>query len=363
MNFFEPGQEIETEIVAITDDYIFLDLNAKTEGVMDRKELEDDDGNISVKEGDKIKVFFTGMVDGEFRFTTKIAGEKADKAMLENAYKNQIPVEGRVEKEIKGGYEVRIGNARAFCPFSQMGFRKKEESSFFVGKTLQFIITEYKKDGKDILVSNRKIEEEKYEENLEELGKTFTQGKIIEGTVASLHKFGAFIDIGGFQALLPISEISRNRTPNMEDMLSEGQHVTVKIINSDWANKKISVSMKELEENPWDSIADRYPIGTKIDGTISKIADFGIFVEIEKGIDGLVHISELDEDRSTNLKAKYKVGDKFSVIVKEVNVKQQRLSLTSATSAEQDKIASKYLGSQDESDGETYNPFKDLLRK
>ena len=155
----EIGQQIETEIVAVTDTTIFQDLIARSEGVLDRAELADEEGNVSVKEGDKIKVYFTGEIHGEMRFTTKIAGEKADKSMIENAWKNRIPVEGHVEKEIKGGFEVKIGGTRAFCPYSQMGFRNKEEASFYVGKHLTFMISEFKNDGKDVLVSNKAIGE------------------------------------------------------------------------------------------------------------------------------------------------------------------------------------------------------------
>ena len=121
--------------------------------------------------------------------------------------------------------------------------------------------------------------------------------------------------------------------------------------------------MKELQDNPWDSIADRYPVGKKFDGKISRISDFGIFVELEEGIEGLVHVSELDVEKGTNLKAKFNVGDNFSVVVKEVNVNKQRLSLRPASSVEQDKVTAKYLNSQDDSDGETYNPFAQLLKK
>ena len=139
-NRLEIGEALETEIVAITDSTIFLDLSAKSEGVLDRAELADENGNVSVKEGDKITVYFTGEVRGEMRFTTKISGGKADKSMIENAYKNAIPVEGKVEAEIKGGFEVKIGTNRAFCPYSQMGFKKKEEPAFYVGKILSFVM-------------------------------------------------------------------------------------------------------------------------------------------------------------------------------------------------------------------------------
>ena len=154
-----PGQEITTVIAAISGDTVFLDLSAKSEGVLDANELKDKDGNLTVKEGDSIKAFFTGLKNGEMTFTTRISGEKADNSMLENAFKNHIPVEGSVEKEIKGGFEVKIGNARAFCPYSQMGFRQKAEPADFLGKHLTFMIMEYKDGGKNLLVSNRKIME------------------------------------------------------------------------------------------------------------------------------------------------------------------------------------------------------------
>ncbi|MCR4791024.1 MAG: S1 RNA-binding domain-containing protein [Treponemataceae bacterium] len=362
MKYFEPGQQIETEIVAITKDYIFLDLNMKTEGVMDRSDLEDEEGNISVKEGDKIKVYFVGVKDDEFRFTAKLQGEKADKSMLENAYRNKTPVEGKVEKEIKGGFEIKLGNARAFCPYSQMGFKQKEEASYYVGRVLNFMITEYKKDGRDILVSNRIIGQMEEDAKLEEVKAGISKGQTVKAKVVSLQKFGAFVEIDGLRALLPISEISHAKIEKVEDVLSVGQEITVKIIKTDFENNKFSVSMKELEANPWDAIADKFPVGTKVDGTISKITDFGLFVTVADGIDGLVHISELDIDRNTNLKAKFNVGDKFSVVVKEVNVKQQKMSLRSATSVEQDKVTAKYMSSQTD-DGDTYNPFAALLKK
>ena len=183
MNKLQIGQEIVSEVVAISGDTIFLDLNSKSEGVLERAELLDADGKLTVKEGDKIKAFFVGEKNGEMRFTTKIAGEKADKDMIENAFQNHIPVEGFVEKEIKGGYEIRIGNSRAFCPFSQMGGRRKEENETFVGKHLTFAIQEYKENGKNILVSNRAIAEMQRQAFIENLQKTIEVGSVVKGTV------------------------------------------------------------------------------------------------------------------------------------------------------------------------------------
>ena len=357
-----PGQEIESTVVAINADTIFIDLNAKSEGVVNIADFLDENGKCTVKEGDKIKVFFVGEINGEMKFAARIKSENADSSMIENAYKSEIPIEGHVEKEIKGGFEVKVGATRAFCPYSQMGGREKEEPSAYIGKVLPFIVTEFKEGGKNILVSNRKVIEAEREQKIVTLSKKISQGTIVEGTVKSLQSFGAFVDVDGFQALLPISEVSFERVNNLADVLSAGQKITAKVINADWKNRKVSISLKALEKNPWDEATQKYKIGEKFDGKISRIADFGLFVEIGKGIDGLVHVSALnDVDKNTNLKKKFSAGQTMSVVIKEIDAKNKRISLVPATSVEQDNSASKYLNSQD--DGETYNPFAALLKK
>ena len=372
MKFFEIGQQIETSIVAITDVCIFLDLNAKSEGILEKSELTDENGIVKqngkeLSVGDKIKVFYLGNIKGEMRFTTKIAGEKADKSMLENAWKNEIPVEGKVEKEIKGGFEIKIGNSRAFCPYSQMGFKEKEEASFYVGKVLTFKIQEFKEDGKNILVSNKLVAQEVFQGKIKSLQESIKEGISVKVKVISLQKFGAFVnfvgDESGFKALLPISEISRSRVDDIETVLSVGQELTVSVLKADWKNEKVSVSLKSLLENPWDNVEKKYLVDSKHDGKISRIADFGVFVQLEEGIDGLVHISDLDTDRNTNLRKVYKVGDKMSVVINSVEADNERISLRPASSIEQDKTTAKYLDNQDDSAGETYNPFAALLKK
>lgn len=357
-----PGQEIETTIVAVSGDNIFIDLNAKSEGVLSAAEYTDENGVCSVKEGDKVKVFFIGEIRGEMKFTSKIKGENADSSMIKNAYSSRIPIDGHVEKEIKGGFEVKLGTSRAFCPYSQMGGRQKEENAIFVGKTLPFIVTEFKEGGKNILVSNRAVLEAEREENIVTLSKKVVEGAIVEGTIKSLQSFGAFVDVDGFQTLLPISEISFERVNDLKEILSVGQKITAKVLKADWTRQRVSISMKALIANPWDSVAQKFKAGDKFDGTISRIADFGLFINLEKGIDGLVHASTIDGvDRNTNLKKKFKIGDTMSVIIKDINVNDKRISLVPATSVEQDNSASRYLNNQN--DGETYNPFAALLKK
>lgn len=361
---FDIGEAFETTVVAVTNDTVFVDLSAKSEGIVDSADFADADGKVSVKEGDKVTVYFTGEVHGEMHFTAKLAGQKADASMIENAFKNQIPVEGHVESEIKGGFEVKLGSTRAFCPYSQMGFKDKKEPAYYVGRTMTFIITEYKNEGRNVLVSNRKIGESEYANKLGKLAADITEGSVVEGTVESIEKFGAFVNIMGFRALLPISEMSLDRVEDASKIVTVGETVKVQVLKTDWKNERVSVSLKALIASPWENAEDKYPAGTKIDGKISRIADFGVFVNLESGIDGLVHISELEDVKAgTNLKKIYSVGQAMSVVVEKVDAEAKRISLKPASSVEQDNTAAKYLSSQKDDDGDTYNPFAAFFKK
>ena len=363
-HLYEPGQMIETTIVAITDDTIFLDLGLKAEGILARSELADENGNISVKEGDKIKVYFLKNNFEELHFTTKLSGKDTNNDVLENAWKNGIPVEGHVTQEIKGGFEVMIGSTRAFCPYSQMGFKQRKEPAEYVGQHLTFRIQEYKNEGRNIVVSNRMILEEEAAQQKEKLASELTLGSVVKGTVMSLESYGAFVNVNGFQALLPISEISHVRVNKVEDVLKVGQEIEAKIIKADWARERVSLSMKELEKDPWESIAEQFPAGTKVEGKIARVSGFGVFVNIAPAVDGLVHVSKLNVERNTNLQKVFRIGDKMEVIVDDVDVEEHRISLSPIVSNEEQDNASEYLSShKDDDDGETYNPFAALLNK
>lgn len=368
MNKIIPGQEIEAVIVAITDDCVFIDLNAKSEGIIDKAEFIQKDGTCNLEEGSTIKAFFIGEKNGEMRFTTKLVADKlsqdkADTSILEQAWKSGIPVEGRVEKEIKGGFEIKLGNVRGFCPYSQMGFRQKEEPSFYIGKVLTFKIQEYKENGRNLLVSNRAVLEDEHRQQVADMSTKISVGMVVKGTVESLQSFGAFVDINGFKALLPISQVGRGRIEDISTVLSVGQEVEVEVISADWDKERVSVSLKALMSDPWDLVESKYPVESKHTGTIARVTDYGLFITLEPGIDGLLHISEIQgESRNTNLRVKFKTGTTMDVAIKAIDVDQKRISLTSATSNQQDKDTAKYLGSQQD-DGDTYNPFAALLKK
>ena len=360
--YLEPGQKINTTIITISKDSVFLDLNAKSEGILPLADIQNEDGTLTAREGDSIDVYFIGTKDGEMMFTTRISGDNADLALLENAYKHGTPVEGHVEKEIKGGFEVTVGSARAFCPYSQMGFKEKKEPKEYVGKSLPFRIIEFREEGRNLLVSNRVIREEEHQLELKKL-----EGKLVPGAkamakVVSLQNFGAFVEVSGFKALLPISEVSRDRVADIADVLAVGDEFEVLVLKADWEHERISVSRKALLADPWENAAEKYPEGTKITGKIVRISNFGIFIELESGLDGLVHVSELENIRpGTNIQKLYKIGDKMSVTIKEVNQASRRISLKPSSSKEQDQEAAKYMQSQ--TDTETYNPFALLLKK
>jgi small subunit ribosomal protein S1 len=364
INYFEEGQLVKTKIIAIYGDTIFLDLNMKSEGLIESSEFMGSDGKLTVKVGDTISAYFISSDHGEMHFTTKISGDSANTAILQRAFETKIPVEGTVDKEIKGGFEIKIGDSRAFCPYSQMGYHQREEPSYFVGRTLTFLIQEFNREQHNIIVSNRAHCEAQEKVKVEKLKKELKVGMDVKGNVVKIQSFGAFVEIEGIQALLPISEIKVGRVENIEEELEIGQEVEGKILSMDLDHKRMSISSKALQNDPWDTISERYKVGDKIEGTISKIASFGLFVNLEPGIDGLVFISKLpDTGRNTNLNSLYKTGTKMSVSIDEVDVEGHKIALSPTKSNEEEENIKMYLSEQDDDDSDTYNPFAAFLKK
>jgi small subunit ribosomal protein S1 len=328
----EPGQKVETLIVKISSEWIFLDLGGKGEGYLDKKEMLDDGGNLKVKEGDTITAYFVSAENNEMHFTTKIGTGPGKQSQLEDAWKNRIPVEGIVVKEMKGGFEIKIaGSVRAFCPFSQMGLRRDEQQATYVGKTLSFNIIEFGEGGRNIVVSRRAILETERRSKVAALKETLKEGDKVKGSVTSIQKFGAFVDIGGIEGLLPVSEIAWTRTEKVSDILSAGQTVEVLIKKLDWDNQKFSFSLKDAMPDPWEHVAETFPIGSFHSGTVSRLAPFGAFVNLKEGVDGLIHISKLGAGRRINHPREVvKEGQVVEVKVEAVDAAQKKLSLSLA---------------------------------
>ncbi len=335
----EPGDQVEAVIVKITPDWTFLDLDAKSEGFIDSKELKDESGAFTVKEGDMIKAYFLSSENNEKIFSTKLGTGAAAHKHLEAAFQNGIPVEGSVLKEIKGGFEVNVaGGSRAFCPYSQMGIHRASQPDEYLGKTLSFKITEYKEDGRNIVLSNRKILEEERREMKEALKASLEKDMVVKGTVTSIQKFGAFVDIGGIEGLIPVAEIDWSHVDQVSDALAPGQEVEVKVISIDWDTDRISLSIKALLPDPWESSAASFPEGSTHKGTIARLAQFGAFVTLAPGVDGLVHISKLGGGkRISHPSEAVSEGDMLEVTVESIDPDNHRISLSPALTSGQEK--------------------------
>ena len=293
-----PGEQVEAVITKITQKWVFIDVGGKSEGYLVREEFTDDEGAITIKEGDAISAYFLSSRNNELLFTTQLSGGAARNEHLEQAYHNRIPVEGLVEKENKGGFEIKIaGNTRAFCPYAQMGLQRVDNADHYIGQHLTFRIIEYAEKGRNIIVSNRAIREEERQKQKDALRGSLKEGMQVSGEITAIRGFGAFVDIGGVEGLIPISEISWGRVEDIDSILSVGQKVDVAIKKLDWENDKFSFSLKEILPDPWNDVGLKYPEGSGHTGTVSRLAPFGAFVTLEPGIDGLVHISELGKGK------------------------------------------------------------------
>ena len=326
---FAPGQKIEATVIKITGEWIFIDTGTKGEGVLDRKEFLDSEGALTVGEGDRVSAWFIGSRHGEMRFTTRLDGSAGGSSQLEDAFNGGIPVQGFVEKEVKGGYEVKVGGSRAFCPFSQTGIRRDEGPETFLGKHLQFRITEYRENGRSIVVSRRVLLDEERQAKREAAWENVREGEIVSGTVASLREFGAFVDIGGVEGLIPMSELGWKRVKDAAEVLSVGQQVKVLVKRVDRENGKISLSLRDTLADPWETLAGNFHEGGYAIGTVSRLADFGAFVTLADGIDGLIPISRLGSGKRINHPREIlKEGERLEVKVENVDLAARRISLS-----------------------------------
>jgi small subunit ribosomal protein S1 len=337
--FFKPGEVIEARVVRITPENIFLDVGGKSEGFLDAKELLNADGGITVSEGETVRAYFLSSRAGELRFTTRVTGAEAGRALLEEAARNRIPVEGTVAKEVKGGYEIRLpGNIRAFCPFSQMGLRKADNAAEHVGKRYNFYILEYGEKGRNIVLSNRAVLEEEDAARREQAKSRLSEGIILKGKVVSIRDFGAFVDIDGIQGLVPYSEVSWERDADIKQLLNPGQEVEVKIIRLDPEKDRITLSLKAAQPDPWENIAEKYQAGSRCTGRVSRLEEFGAFVNLEPGIDGLLHISKLRKGKKLkHAREVLKEGEQIEVEIEKVNMGDRRISLSLVASEEEKK--------------------------
>lgn len=288
---FKQGDTLEGTIVAIGPEVAFVDVGGKGEATIEVAELKDDEGDIEVAVGDRIQAVLVSSAGG-LQLSRRLGRGAATDRQLADAFQAGLPVEGRVEGEIKGGYEVRIGRARAFCPFSQIDTFRTTDTAAHVGQVYRFRIVEFKEGGKNLVVSRRALLEDEQRASAAEVRQSIVAGAVITGRVASVREFGAFVDLGGgVQGLLHVSEMGWSRVSDPSQIVQPGQEITVKVLRVDDDTQKIALGLKQLSDDPWSRVQATYAIGQVHTGRVTRITDFGAFVELEPGIEALAHVS------------------------------------------------------------------------
>jgi small subunit ribosomal protein S1 len=287
----ERGQTIEGTIVAIGAEVAFVNIGGKGEALIEIAELKNDEGVLEVAVGDRIQAVVMS-TEGGLTLSRRLARGAATNKQLEDAFHSRLPVEGKIERDVKGGYEVRIGGQRAFCPFSQIDTVRTSDPSQHVGRVYEFRIIEYKEGGRNLVVSRRALLEEQQRAGAAEVRRSIVAGAVLTGRVASVREFGAFVDLGGgVQGLLHVSEIGWSRVSDPSQVLTPGQEITVKVLRVDDNTQKIALGLKQLTADPWSSVQTTYEAGQVRTGRVTRLTEFGAFVELEPGVEGLAHVS------------------------------------------------------------------------
>jgi len=327
------GDKITARVISIGKDSVFLDTGTKVDGVVEHAELLDKDGNMPYHEGDEIELYVVLQNEHEIRLSKAISGLGGIE-LLQDAFRNAIPVEGKVSATCKGGFHVEILQRRTFCPISQIDVNFVETPEDYVGQTFQFLVTQLEERGRNIVVSRRKLLAQAIEKEKEAFLATLNKGDLLEGRVTRLMPYGAFVELTpGVEGMVHISELSWSRVEKPDEIVQANDRVTVKVVdistNDKKNQKKIALSMKQVSGDPWDTVAEKIHAGDKVSGKVIRCMDFGAFVEIAPGIEGLVHVSEMSYvKRIIKPDDVVKPGETVSVLVKDLDLKGRRISLS-----------------------------------
>jgi small subunit ribosomal protein S1 len=288
---FEDGQTIEGTIVAIGPEVAFIDVGGKGEATIDIEELADEDGDVPVQVGDRIEAMVVSTAGG-LKLSRRLARGAATKQRLQDAFHAGLPVEGKVERAVKGGYEVRIAGQRGFCPISQIDTTRTAEATEHEGRVYTFRILELKEGGKNVIVSRRALLEEEQREEAATLRRSIVPGSVLTGRVTSVRDYGAFVDLGaGVSGLLHVSEMGWSRVADPGAIVRPGDEVTVKVLRVDDEKQKIALGLKQLQADPWSTVPATYAVGQVHAGRVTRLSDFGAFVELTPGVEALAHLS------------------------------------------------------------------------
>jgi small subunit ribosomal protein S1 len=324
-----PGKRIKVTLVQIGEKDSFVDFGGRSEGTIATSELKNEQGELKYNIGDEISAVVRKVSDAPV-FTVGRRRVPANLGKAKEAFEKKIPLEGKVKSTNKGGFEVDLHGVRAFCPYSQIQLGYCDKPEEYVGKRLPFLIVTFERGGRNIVVSRKNLLAQERKEAAKELLETIEVGTVFDGIVRRLQPYGAFVDIGGLDGLVHVSEISHGRVSNPQDVLSLGQEVKVKIIKieGEGSKQRISLSMKELEGDPWNEVSAKYPEGKTVTGKVVRLADFGAFVELEPGVDGLIHVSEIAVEHVDHPSSKLQRGQELAVRVIKVDPQQRRISLS-----------------------------------
>lgn len=331
------GEKVSGRVIQVGKDTVFVDLGTREDGILDKLDFADGKGGFNIEAGDIVEAYCMGRTNEGIKLQMRMSAGKAQETdnSVAEAYAAKMPIEGKVTEERKGGFTVQISKTSAFCPFSQIDARGvRKEPTEYIGQTFLFKITEYSEEGYNVVLSRRAIIEEETAKARANLAATLQEGDIRSAVVINVMPFGAFVDLGGIEGLVHVSEMSWNRGLNPEEIVSPGQEILVKVIKLEWADgdkkERISLSMKQAAADPWDAFADdeRFAQGAKVSGKVMRLVDIGAFIQLLPGVDGFAHISQLGaEKRIAHPSEVLHTGDTIEVTILGLDFDRKRISL------------------------------------
>ncbi|MDH3988465.1 MAG: 30S ribosomal protein S1, partial [Gammaproteobacteria bacterium] len=324
------GAIITGTVVAVNDDVVLISAGLKSEAVIPIDQFQNEKGEAEISVGDEIEVALEAVEDGFGE--TKLSREKAVRARtwieLEKSFEKSEVVTGIINGRVKGGFTVEIDNVRAFLPGSLVDVRPVRDPAYLEGKSLEFKVIKLDQRRNNVVVSRRAVVEQEYSAEREELLESLQEGNTVKGIVKNLTDYGAFVDLGGIDGLLHITDMAWKRVKHPSEVVNVGDEIDVKILKFDRERQRVSLGIKQLGDDPWHDLARRYPPHTRMFGKVTNIADYGCFVEIEEGVEGLVHVSEMDwTNKNVNPSKVVSIGEEVEVMVIEIDEERRRISL------------------------------------
>ncbi len=326
----KPGTIIIGTILDITSDAVIVNAGLKSEGVIPRIQFLNQDGEIEVAVGDEVEVALDAVEDGFG--ATRLSREKAKRnqawKMLEKKFEAEETIVGRINGKVKGGFTVEVGEIRAFLPGSLVDVRPVRDTSYLEGKDLEFKVIKLDQRRNNVVVSRRAVVEQEYSEERDKLLENLEEGQVVKGVVKNLTDYGAFVDLGGIDGLLHITDMAWKRVKHPSEVVEIGDEIDVKVLKFDRERSRVSLGLKQMGDDPWVNLARRYPEGARMFGKVTNIADYGCFVEIEEGVEGLVHVSEMDwTNKNVHPSKVVSLGDEVEVMVLDIDEERRRVSL------------------------------------